>query len=78
MFLDAIRQAGTVVERPWTVVGFRKDGGGDEVYPVEVGLKNNDANVVETVRNMYRMDSSTIRSDTYDKFHLPAEIQRQY
>jgi 2-polyprenyl-6-methoxyphenol hydroxylase-like FAD-dependent oxidoreductase len=52
MFLDEIEKAGTTVQRPWTIVGFKNDGR-DETYPVEVNLKCLDTNVIEHVRAKY-------------------------
>lgn len=75
VFLDAIRRAGTVVERPWEIVGFRSDGGHvdglDGVYPVEVDLKNIDANVVETVRTKYLFSGEGARSFVRQQLGIP-------
>lgn len=61
VFLDEIKKAGTTVERPWTIHGFKNDGL-DETYPVEVQLKSIDTNVVETVRTKYLFSGEGARS----------------
>ncbi|PYH30417.1 putative FAD monooxygenase [Aspergillus neoniger CBS 115656] len=61
VFLDEIEKAGTTVERPWTIVGFKNDGL-DETYPVEVQLKSIDTNVIETVRTKYLFSGEGARS----------------
>ena len=61
VFLDEIARAGTTVERPWTIIGFRTDGG-DEEYPVEVELKCLDTNVVEKVRTKYLFSAEGSKS----------------
>ncbi|KAE8146777.1 FAD binding domain-containing protein [Aspergillus avenaceus] len=61
VFLDEIEKAGTTVERPWTIIGFKNDGL-DETYPVEVQLKCIDTNVIETVRSKYLFSGEGARS----------------
>ena len=61
IFLDEIEKAGTTVERPWTIAGFKNDGY-DPTYPVEVQLKCLDTNVVETVRTKYLFSGEGARS----------------
>jgi 2-polyprenyl-6-methoxyphenol hydroxylase-like FAD-dependent oxidoreductase len=60
-FLDEIKKAGTTVERPWTITGFKNDGL-DETYPVQVQLKCLDTNVIETVRAKYLFSGEGARS----------------
>ncbi|KAK1142736.1 hypothetical protein N8T08_007368 [Aspergillus melleus] len=61
VFLDEIKKAGTTVERPWTIHGFKNDGL-DKTYPVEVQLKSIDTNVIETVRTKYLFSGEGARS----------------
>ncbi|KKK17677.1 hypothetical protein AOCH_000933 [Aspergillus ochraceoroseus] len=61
VFLDEIKKAGTTVERPWTITGFKNDGL-DEVYPVQVQLKCLDTNVIKTVRAKYLFSGEGARS----------------
>ncbi|KAL2222157.1 2-polyprenyl-6-methoxyphenol hydroxylase [Thermoascus aurantiacus ATCC 26904] len=61
VFLNEIKKAGTIVHRPWTIVGFKNDGK-DETYPVEVNLKNLDTNVIETVRAKYLFSGEGAKS----------------
>lgn len=61
VFLDEIEKAGTTVERPWTIVGFKNDGANAE-YPVEVNLKCLDTNVIENVRSKYLFSGEGARS----------------
>ncbi|KAL3433298.1 FAD binding domain-containing protein [Aspergillus tetrazonus] len=61
VFLDEIKKAGTTVERPWTIIGFKNDGL-DATYPVQVQLKCLDTNVVETVRAKYLFSGEGARS----------------
>ncbi|PYI14596.1 hypothetical protein BO99DRAFT_394303 [Aspergillus violaceofuscus CBS 115571] len=61
VFLDEIQKAGTTVDRPWTIVGFKNDGL-DETYPVEVQLKCIDTNVIKTVRSKYLFSGEGARS----------------
>ncbi|KAE8385591.1 FAD binding domain-containing protein [Aspergillus alliaceus] len=61
VFLDEIQKAGTTVERPWTITGFKNDGL-DETYPVEVQLKCLDTNVIQTVRSKYLFSGEGARS----------------
>ncbi|KAJ5900884.1 uncharacterized protein N7473_004954 [Penicillium subrubescens] len=61
VFLDEIEKAGTRVERPWTIVGFKNDGA-DAEYPVEVNLKSLDTNVIENVRTKYLFSGEGARS----------------
>ncbi|KAL1955463.1 hypothetical protein VTO42DRAFT_8557 [Malbranchea cinnamomea] len=52
VFLAEIEKAGTVVERPCTVIAFKNDGK-DPQFPVEVKIRNFDTNVEQTVRSRY-------------------------
>jgi 2-polyprenyl-6-methoxyphenol hydroxylase-like FAD-dependent oxidoreductase len=61
IFLNAIEQAGTRLQRPWTIVGFQNESN-DEIYPIEVRLKGVDTNVVETVRTKYLFGGDGTRS----------------
>lgn len=61
VFLDEIKKAGTTVERPWTIVGFKNDGANAD-YPVEVNLKCLDTNVIENVRAKYLFSGEGARS----------------
>lgn len=61
VFLDEIEKAGTHVERPWTIVGFKNDAANPD-YPVEVELKCLDTNVVETMRTKYLFSGEGSRS----------------
>ncbi|KAJ5101988.1 hypothetical protein NUU61_004210 [Penicillium alfredii] len=61
VFLDEIEKAGTTVERPWTISGFKNNGANAE-YPVEVDLKCLDTNVIETVRTKYLFSGEGARS----------------
>ncbi|KAJ5746257.1 hypothetical protein N7520_011439 [Penicillium odoratum] len=61
VFLDEINKAGTKVERPWTIVGFKNDGANAD-YPVEVNLKSLDTNVIENVRTKYLFSGEGARS----------------
>lgn len=70
VFLDAVREAGTVVERPWSIVGFKNDMD-DRAYPVEVGLKNLDANVVETLRTKYLFSGEGAKSFVREQLGIP-------
>lgn len=61
IFLEEIEKAGTTVERPWTITGFKNDGV-DPTYPVEVNMKCLDTNVVETVRSKYLFSGEGAKS----------------
>ncbi|KAI1981525.1 hypothetical protein LOZ53_006073 [Ophidiomyces ophidiicola] len=61
VFLDEIEKAGTIVERPTTIVGFKNDGKNPE-YPVEVELKDIDTNVCTKVRTKYLFGGEGARS----------------
>ncbi|KAJ5893694.1 hypothetical protein N7495_005385 [Penicillium taxi] len=61
VFLDEIEKAGSHVERPWTINGFKNDGANAD-YPVEVSLKSIDTNVIETVRTKYLFSGEGARS----------------
>lgn len=61
VFLDEIEKAGTVVERPSTIVGFENDGK-DLDYPVEVDLKDLDTNVCTHLRTKYLFGGDGARS----------------
>ncbi|KAJ5123194.1 hypothetical protein N7448_009291 [Penicillium atrosanguineum] len=61
VFIDEIEKAGTRVERPWTIHGFKNDGANAD-YPVEVQLKCLDTNVIETVRSKYLFSGEGARS----------------
>ncbi|ODM15637.1 hypothetical protein SI65_08871 [Aspergillus cristatus] len=60
-FLEEIEKAGTTVERPWTISGFKNDGA-DETYPVEVQLKSLDTNVIQNIRTKYLFSGEGARS----------------
>ena len=61
VFIEDITRNGTILERPWTITGFKNDGH-DSTYPVSVELKNLDSNVVETVRAKYLFSGEGARS----------------
>lgn len=61
VFIDDLNVNGTVIQRPWTITGFKNDGA-DPEYPVEVNLKNMDSNVIETVRSKYLFSGEGARS----------------
>ena len=61
VFLDEIEKAGTTVQRPSTIAGFKNDGA-DATYPVEVQLKCLDTNVIENVRTKYLFSGEGARS----------------
>ncbi|GIJ98158.1 hypothetical protein Aspvir_000273 [Aspergillus viridinutans] len=61
VFIGEIEKAGTRIERPWTIIGFKNDGA-DKNYPVQVSLKSIDTNVIETVRTKYLFSGEGARS----------------
>ncbi|KGO75497.1 Protein of unknown function DUF866, eukaryotic [Penicillium italicum] len=69
VFLDEIKKAGTTVERPWTIVGFKNDGANAD-YPVEVNLKCLDTNVIENVRAKYLFSGEGARSFVREQLNI--------
>lgn len=69
IFLREIEKAGTRVERPWTITGFKNDGQ-DPTYPVEVNLKSLDTNVIENVRTKYLFSGEGAKSLVRDQLQI--------
>jgi 2-polyprenyl-6-methoxyphenol hydroxylase-like FAD-dependent oxidoreductase len=61
IFIEDLHKNGADVQRPWTITGFKNDGG-DPIYPVEVNLKHVHKNEVETVRAKYLFSGEGARS----------------
>lgn len=61
IFIEDLHKYGADVQRPWTITGFKNDGG-DPIYPVEVNLKHVHKNEVETVRAKYLFSGEGARS----------------
>ena len=69
VFLDEIEKAGTVVDRPCTVLSFQNDGK-DPLYPVEVRLKNGDDNLDHTIRTKYLFGGEGAKSPVREKLGI--------
>ncbi|KAK2736124.1 hypothetical protein FQN55_001864 [Onygenales sp. PD_40] len=61
VFIDEIAKNGATIDRPWTIIGFKNDGE-DNMYPVQVTLKDLNTNVEEVVRTKYLFGGEGARS----------------
>lgn len=66
VFIEDIEQHGGSIQRPWTICNFKSDGA-DEIYPVEVSLKNANGEEKETVRAKYLFSGEGARSFVREK-----------
>ena len=66
VFIDDLRENGTDVQRPWTITDFKNDGL-DNIYPVEVHLKNTQTDEREIVRAKYLFSGEGARSFIRDQ-----------
>ncbi|KAI5295836.1 hypothetical protein KEM52_000068 [Ascosphaera acerosa] len=60
-FIKEIEKAGTVIERPSTIIGFARDAD-DSEHPVRVTLKDLETNIERTVRAKYLFDGEGAKS----------------
>ncbi|KAL9085053.1 MAG: hypothetical protein Q9165_007794 [Trypethelium subeluteriae] len=70
VFIDDMEKNGAMVQRPWTITGFKNDGW-DSTYPVEVNLERLDGGVTETVRAKYLFDGEGARSFVRTQLNIP-------
>lgn len=60
-FLDDLTKNDVLVDRPWTITGFKNDGE-DATYPVEVQLLHIDRELKSAVRTKYLFGADGARS----------------
>ncbi|KAI9731399.1 MAG: hypothetical protein M1834_005305 [Cirrosporium novae-zelandiae] len=69
VFIEDIEKNGVIIQRPWTITGFKNEGE-DKEYPVVVDIKHVDRDQVETVRTKYLFSGEGARSFIRDQLGI--------
>ena len=69
VFIDDLRKSDTIVQRPWTISGFKNEGE-DKSHPIEVKLKHMQKEETEVIRAKYLFSAEGARSFIRDQLGI--------